>query len=219
MAADIWKAKKQKEVVGLEESFYMHILILINNVPVCNLVSIISSLLIIPSSSFPLLNGELKLLFKLDIRPFLGVFLHLFILESSVSNRRSMTKKYPFGPFSNASAPPWDIPRSLIIFGCTSDARNSASRARSLQRECGWACEWKMMKQAKHASYLPCSLDIWLWVVISVICLLEMLDGISCFVCISILLLFLHERTLLIKIVGLSIGVMPIPSDGWRSSG
>ena len=36
------------------------------------------------------------------------------------------------GPFSNPVAPPYEMPLSLIIFGCTNELRSSPSRARLL---------------------------------------------------------------------------------------
>ena len=43
-----------------------------------------------------------------------------------------MIRKYPQGPLANPDAPEYVMPRSLMMFGWLSDARNSASRARSL---------------------------------------------------------------------------------------
>lgn len=55
---------------------------------------------------------------------------HCLILWSRVSDKRSITRKYPAGPFLNPAA--CAIPRSLMIWGCSSVVRNSASPAKSL---------------------------------------------------------------------------------------
>ena len=116
--------------------------------------------------------------------------------------RRSSTKKYPVGPSAKPATFEYVIPRSLMMLGWLSEARNSASRARSLQPR----NKRKDIILAHHMSsfasqfqfrillYSPCCIHILIWSILLKIFWLKMLHSISCIIGIPILFTLLHLK-------------------------
>lgn len=109
------------------------------------------------------------------------------------------------GPFSNPAAAPYEMPLSLIIFGCTNELRSSPSRAISLwgvgdemgMNECSWYVIIGHLSDIVVRYHSPCRLDVLLRTMLLMIVFLYVLHRISSSSSHAILLLMFQAKSLL----------------------